>query len=163
MNPIQKDNISPVQVLEGLKKRLQHRYTIAAERQNNKSRASGRMKGLEEAMQEIDSMLAERLIVQTKQPELRMSVLESQTDIGDQVTLQVWFTRFGNNHIRSEVYRFENGSVVAYQDCINGDNGPLRMDSTFKLLYHNEPAFWTILHYAGVMDPAKVDTFYTGR
>lgn len=92
-----------------------------------------------------------------------LSVLEAETHIGNEVTLQTWFTRQGRDHIRTEMYRFENGSVVAYQDCINGENSPLYMDLMFKALYEDEPAFWTILHFAGVMNPSEIETYCTGR
>jgi hypothetical protein len=92
-----------------------------------------------------------------------LSVLEAETLIGNDVTLQRWFTRQGADVIRTEIYRFEDGSVVAYQDCINGVNSPLRMDQMFKALYEDEPAFWTILHFAGIMDPRRVETYCTGR
>lgn len=92
-----------------------------------------------------------------------ISVLEAESSIGNDVTLQRWFTRQGSDIIRTEVYRFEDGSVVAYQDCINGVNSPLRMDQMFKALYDDEPAFWTILHFAGVMDSRKVELYCSGR
>ena len=92
-----------------------------------------------------------------------LSILESETNIGDEVRIQSWFIRSGADIIKSEVYLLEAGPVVAYQDCINGVNGPLYVDATFRDFYEGEPAFANILSYAGVMDPDKIELYYTGR
>lgn len=94
---------------------------------------------------------------------IQLSVLESQTNIGEGVTLQSWFVRLGADIVRTEMYLLEDGSVVAFQDCINGVNAPLHIDSVFKALYEDEAAYGTILHYAGVLDPSKIKLYYTGR
>lgn len=163
MNPIKKENTpAAVLVLELLRKRLQHRYEEAASRQSVGGRPSGHMNGLNEAIKEVDNLILERAGWQSSSPPFRLSVMESQTTIGNGVTLQVWFTRAGADNIRSELYCLEDGSVVAYQDCVNGVNEPLHMESMFRSLYEDEPAFGAILHYSGVMNPNKIEMYHMG-
>lgn len=154
-----KSTTAVVLALELLKERLQRRYDEAADRQHRGKKPSGRMTGLAEAIREVDNLIQEHPSLQEFGPILRMSIPESQTDIGHGVELQVWFNRVGENNVRSEAYLFEDGSVVAYQDCVNGVNTPLHMSSMFKVLYEGEPAFDTILTYAGVSDINKVKLY----
>ena len=164
MYPIKKeDKPNSVRVLETLRDRLQDKYELAAGRQTVGSKPSGHMCGLKEALQEVDQMLQERAGWKSSPPPMQLSMMESQTDIGCGVTLQSWFTRLGADIIRTELYSLEDGSVVAFQDCINGVNEPLHMDSIFKAMYEDEFAFGTILHYSGVLDPNKIELYYTGR
>lgn len=164
MDPIKKENTpSAVLVLETLRKRLQNKYDQAARRQTSAGRPSGHMNGLNEAIKEVDNLILERMSWQSLAPPMRLSVLESQTQLLHGVTLQVWFTRAGEDNIRSDLYCFEDGSVVAYQDCINGVNGPLYMESMFRAMYEDEPAFWVIMHYAGVMNPTQLHMYCMGR
>lgn len=164
MNPIKKENTpSAVLVLETLRKRLQSKYDQAAKRQTSGGIPSGHMKGLSEAIKEVDRLILERSGWQSAAPPMRLSVLESQTQLSHGVTIQSWFTRAGSDNIRSELYCFEDGSVVAYQDCINGVNGPLYMESMFRALYEDEPVFGVILHYAGVMEPTLIQMYHMGR
>lgn len=164
MYPIKKEKTpSSVRVLETLRGRLQDKYELAASRQTVGSKPSGHMCGLREALQEVDQLLQERAGWKSSPPLMHISVMESQTDIGYGVTLQSWFTRLGDDIIRTEMYLAEDGSVVAFQDCVNGVNEPLHMDSIFKAMNEDEFAFGTILHYAGVMDPNKIELFFAGR
>lgn len=146
-------------VLGILKDRLKRRYAAAAGSQCTGKNPSGHMNGLSEAIREVENLIQEQSKVEAFYAAPRMSVLESQTDIGDGVRLQVWFNRVGGTNIRSEVYKFEDGSVIAYQDCINGKTAPLHMSSAFKALYEGEPAFDTILSCAGVLDLNKVELY----
>lgn len=152
-----------VAALEILRRRLQRKYTQAESAQSSTKRPSGRMRGLAEAIQEVDFLIKERGNREFTPNPFQLSLLEAQTNIGHGVTLQSWFTKAGNNHIRSEVYLFEDGSVIAYQDCIDGVTEPLHMEEMFKALHESEPVYWWILHYAGVMDPSKVQLYYMGR
>jgi hypothetical protein len=162
--PIKKeDKPNSVRVLETLRSRLQDKYELAAGRQTVGSKPSGHMCGLKEALQEVDQLIQERAGWKTSPPRMYMSVLESQTDMGNGIILQSWFTRLGADIIRTELYSLEDGSVVAFQDCVNGVNEPLHMDSIFKAMYEDEFAFGTILHYSGVLDPGKIELYYTGR
>lgn len=96
-------------------------------------------------------------------PLVKLSILESQTKIGYGVTLKSWFTRDGHNIIRSETYQLEDGSVVAFQDCINGENQPLHIDKVFKDLCEGEPEFDLILRHSGTFDASKLQMYSTGR
>lgn len=96
-------------------------------------------------------------------PEVHLSVMESRTNLGHGVTLQSWFTRNGKTIIRTELYSLEDGSIVAYQDCVNGAWDPLYMESTFADFYHDEDNMATILNYAGVSDLDRVCRFNMGR
>lgn len=164
MYPIKKENKpESVLVLEALRRRLQKKYELAAGRQNGGVRPSGHMCGLSEAMKEVDQLLQERSGWKSSPPQIHMSVMESQTTLPEGVALQVWFTRMGQDIIRSDLYFLEDGSVVAYQDCVNGVHEPLYVDSVFKSLYEDEPAFGVILHYAGVLDVNRIELYYSGR
>lgn len=164
MYPVKKeDKPNSVRVLETLRSRLQDKYELAAGRQTVGSKPSGHMCGLREALQEVDQLLQERAGWKSSPPPMQLSVMESQTDIGCGVTLQSWFNRLGADIIRTELYLLEDGSVVAFQDCVNGVNEPLYMDSIFKAMYEDEFAFGTILQYSGVLDPSKIELYYTGR
>lgn len=87
-------------------------------------------------------------------------VRESSTLISDEITLESWFIRGASFVARSELYKAIDGSVVAFQDNINGVNGPLHMDSRFKSLYEDEPEFEIILKYSGVLDPTKIKLYH---
>lgn len=146
-------------VLKLLKERIQRKYSEAAERQTAGKKPSGHMNGLTEALLEVDNLLHECSVLKIPGGVPTMSILEYQTDIGHGMKLQVWFNRAGGNHTRSEVYLFDEGYVVAYQDCVNGVNSPLYMSSKFKTLTEGEPAFDVILAYAGVLDPNKIELY----
>lgn len=164
MYPIKKeDKPECVRVLEILKQRLQKRYELAAGRQTNGIIPSRYMRGLSDSIQEIDQLLQEKAGWNPSPPQIHLSVMESQTTLSEGVILQSWFTRMGQDIIRSELYFLGDGSVVAYQDCVNGVNEPLYVDGIFKALYEDEPVFGAILHYAGVHDSSKIELYYTGR
>lgn len=121
---------------------------------------------INEAIQEVCNMMLEYqpdLTSPAVSPGASMSVMESQTDIGHGVTLQCWFTRNRMSVICSDVYALEDGSIVAYQDCVDGENGPLYMEETFKQFNEGEKDQETILSWAGVYDLNKVLTFNRGR
>ncbi len=91
-----------------------------------------------------------------------LSILQDTTKVTSSISAQSWFTRFGNTITTSEVYLYQ-GRVVAFQDCLNGEQQPLFMDLMFKELYKDEPELYSILKHAGVLDLDKVETFSTGR
>lgn len=91
-----------------------------------------------------------------------LTVLENQTLLPHGVTLSSWFCLNEGTIARVETYQIEDGSVVAYQETINGVSELLHMDSAFKTLHKEEDDFATILKYAGVLDPDKIPVFYTG-
>ena len=92
-----------------------------------------------------------------------LQLLESTYTLEGEVIVQSWFVRDGDNITRTEVYFHQCGSVVAFQDCVNGENRPLHMDMMFKALYEGETAFESILQHSGVHDPSKILIFSTGR
>lgn len=92
-----------------------------------------------------------------------LQVMESSYTLEGDVVVQTWFIRDGNTITRTELYFHQCGSVVAFQDCINGENQPLQMDMMFKVLYEGETAFESILQHSGVHDPSKIQIFSTGR
>lgn len=121
---------------------------------------------INEAIQEVCNMMLEYqpdLTLPVVSPGASMSVMESQTDIGHGVTLQCWFTRNRVSVICSDMYALEDGSIVAYQDCVDGETGPLYMDENFKQFHEGEKDQETILSCAGVHDLNKVLTFNRGR
>ena len=91
-----------------------------------------------------------------------LTVLENQTHLPHGVTLSSWFCLNEGIITRVETYQIEDGSVVAYQDTVNGTSEPLPMDLAFKTLHKDEDDFATILNYAGILDPNKIPVFYTG-
>lgn len=96
-------------------------------------------------------------------PRVHLSVMESRTNIGHGVTLQSWFTRDGNTIIRTELYSIADGSIVAYQDCINGAWDPLYMEQNFVTFHREEDDMTTILKFAGVSSPDQACLFDMGR
>lgn len=152
------------QVLETLQWRLENK--LAANRKLSlagRPSIKGYCQGLEDALAEIQQIqsIALKSCAFVNTPTVQ--VLESSTDIGHGVTLRSWFTRNGPTVVRSETYQLEDGSVVAYQDTINGQPGLLHMDMAFKALHSEEEDFDIILKYAGVLDPNKILIFYAGR
>ena len=92
----------------------------------------------------------------------RLSILENQTLLPHGVTLSSWFCLNEGNVIRVETYQVSDGSVVAYQETINGESELLHMDLAFKTLHKDEDDLATILKYSGVLDVDKIPVFYTG-
>lgn len=79
------------------------------------------------------------------------------------VHMEVWFTRSGSDIIRTEVFQAYDGSVVAYQDCVNGEWKPLYMERQFLALNAGEADFQAILEWSGVLDASKIQLFDCGR
>ena len=152
------------QVLETLQWRLENK--LAANRElslTGRPSLKGYCRGLEDALVELSQVQNIALMNRNPEPAVAFPILESTTDIGHGVTLCSWFIRSGTNITRSETYQLEDGSVVAYQDTVNGQSDLLHMDLAFKALHAGEDDFDTILKYAGVLDPDKIPVFYTGR
>lgn len=93
---------------------------------------------------------------------LDMQVLESQHPIGKGITVESWFIRKCFSCCRTELYKAEDGSVVAYQDWVEGKWGELYMEKHFLLLNEGEPEVQAILDWAGV-SLSKVKIFDMGR
>lgn len=151
----------PILVLMSLREKLKSKYEEASQRQTAGGRPSGHMNGLDEAIKEVDNLILEGDFCGVNP--IRLSIPEDKQKLGHGVTFQSWFTRVGSDHIRTEVYQFKDGSVVAYQDCVNGVHKPLRMERMFKVLYQSEPAFDTIIKYAGVLDADALELYDMGR
>lgn len=88
-----------------------------------------------------------------------IQILESQTVLPEGVILESWFIRNGLCIARSEVYKLEDGSVVAFQDSCNGQTSPLYMDEKFKSLYVGEPQYEAILRYSGVVGTNRIQVY----
>lgn len=98
---------------------------------------------------------------------LDMQVLESQHPIGKGVTVESWFIRKSGSCCRTELYKAEDGSVVAYQDWVGGKWGELHIELQFLQQNHiqlndMEPELKAIIDWAGV-SLSKVKTFDMGR
>lgn len=96
-------------------------------------------------------------------PGIRISILESKILLKHGVTLETWFNRDWDFIVRTEIYKAEDGSVVAYQDCIEGKWEPLRVEKNFLELNEGEDNLRVILESAGVFDTNKIVTFNCGR
>lgn len=102
-------------------------------------------------------------------PGIRMSVKESETilnrtnTLSPGITLESWFNRDWDFIVRTEIYKAEDGSVVAYQDCIEGKWEPLHVEKNFLELNEEEDNLRVILESAGVFDSNKIVTFNCGR
>jgi hypothetical protein len=92
-----------------------------------------------------------------------MSIKESELLLEHGVTLESWFNRDWSFIVRTEIYKAEDGSVVAYQDCIEGKWEPLYVEKNFLELNEEEDNLQVILECAGVYDLSKVKTFNCGR
>ena len=90
-------------------------------------------------------------------------VMESFEIIGAGMTAQRWFVRSQGDVCRTVLYLFNDEWVVAFQDCINGENCPLYMDEAFMDLHRDEPEFEAILLHSGVLSINKIQTYNTGR
>ena len=96
-------------------------------------------------------------------PVINLTVKESEMHLPGPVHMESWFTRNGSNVIRTEIYQACDGSVVAYQDCINGEWQPLYMEKNFIEHNKGEDDFESILKWTGVHDLSKIKTFNCGR
>ena len=96
-------------------------------------------------------------------PGIRMSVQESRTLLGHGIVAESWFNRDWGFIVRTEIYKTEDGSVVAYQDCIEGRWEPLHVEKNFLEFNKDEDCLRTILDFAGVFDINKIVTFNCGR
>lgn len=160
---IDKENKTEVQeVLDSLRWRLENKLAAQLPLKSRPS-VKGYCLGIEDAIRELEQVQDITLKSQSHTPLINLPVLESTTSIGHGVTLECWFIRAGTNITRSDIYHLEDGSVVAYQDTVNGQRGLLHMDAVFKALQDDEDDFNTILEYAGVFDTSKIPVFYTGR
>lgn len=129
---------------------------------SNKPSTRGYYDGLGEAIREIQELQASALADSTS-AHVQLQTMESSTDIGNGVILECWFIRNGVTIIRSDLYKLEDGSVVAFRDTIDGTLGPLHMDMAFKVFNEAEDSMATILRDSGVFDLNNVRVFYTGR
>ena len=96
-------------------------------------------------------------------PGIRMSIKESETPLKHGVILESWFNRDWDFIVRTEIYKAKDGSVVAYQDCIEGKWEPLHVEKNFLELNEEEDNLRVILESAGVFDINKIVTFNCGR
>ena len=91
-------------------------------------------------------------------PVINLSIKETELSLPNNVYLEIWFTRSGADVIRTELYKAYDGSVVAYQDCVNGEWQPLYMDQNFLDMNKDEDDLATILGFTGVYDLSKINT-----
>lgn len=84
--------------------------------------------------------------------------------INDHVSVESWFTREDGVLVRTEIYKAEDGSVVAFQDCVMGDWKPLHVEKQFFELFEGEPDLECILKCSGVLDiRGRIELFDMGR
>lgn len=90
-------------------------------------------------------------------------LLPSRMSSSPCMTVESWFSKCGVVTTRTELYKSEDGSVVAYQECCCGKWGPLHIERNFLELNKEEDSVEAILKYSGVFDLKKVQTFDLGR
>lgn len=83
--------------------------------------------------------------------------------LGAGMTAQRWFIRNGGHVSRSVLYLLNDEWVVAFQDCVDGEDKPLYMDEAFMSLHKDEPEYEAILLHSGVFNLNKIQTYSTGR
>ena len=90
--------------------------------------------------------------------------LERSYNMPHGITQETWFiTRRGLLRslppIRRELYKAEDGSVIAIRDSGVGVDTALYMDEEFFDLYKGEPEIEVILYDQGITDYSKVKLF----
>lgn len=96
--------------------------------------------------------------------DLDFQTLESSFTIAHDITREVWFvTRRGFLRslppVRREVYKAEDGSVIAIRDSGVGVDTALYMDEDFMDFYKGEPEMEVILSDQGITDYSKIRLF----
>lgn len=91
-------------------------------------------------------------------------VLEDSCSLRHGITLQTWFiTRKGLFSslppIRRDLYKAENGSVVAFRDYGIGVDTSLYMDEEYLQFFNGEPEIDVIMGDQGITDLDKIKTF----
>lgn len=97
-------------------------------------------------------------------PSVRISTQEGvpiQLDGG--IWFESWFTREDDVLVRTEIYKAEDDSVVAFQDCVLGDWKPLYVEKQFFELFQGEDSLQAIMNQSGVQDVTKFRLFDMGR
>ena len=95
---------------------------------------------------------------------IEFQTLESRYNLPHDITHETWFiTRRGflNNlsPIRREVYKAQNGWVVAFRDSGVGVDRSLYMDEEFLDFFKGEPELDVIMSDQGIADYSKVKLF----
>ena len=90
--------------------------------------------------------------------------LESRYILPHDITHETWFvTRRGFLRtlppVRREVYKMEDGSVVAVRDSGMGADPALYMDEEFMDFFKGEPEMDVIMNDQGITDYSKVKLF----
>lgn len=96
--------------------------------------------------------------------DLDFQTLESIYAMPHDITHEIWFvTRRGFLRslppVRREVYKAEDGSVIAVRDSGIGVDTALYVDEDFMDLYKGEPEMDVILSDQGITDYSKVKLF----
>lgn len=95
---------------------------------------------------------------------LDFQTLESKRNMPHDITYECWFvTRRGLLKslppVRREVYKAEDGSVIAFRDSGAEVDPNLYMDEDFMDFYKGEPEMDVILSDQGITDYSKVKLF----
>lgn len=96
--------------------------------------------------------------------DLDFQTLESSRTMPHDITYEKWFvTRRGFLRVlppvRREVYKAEDGSVIAIRDSGVGVDTALYVDEEFMDFYKGEPEMDVILSDQGITDYSKVKLF----
>lgn len=91
-------------------------------------------------------------------------VLESSFTLPHDITHETWFvTRKGLFSslppIRRELYKAEDGSVVAVRDFGMGADTSLYMDEEYLMFFKGEPELDVIMHDQGITDYSLIKTY----
>ena len=95
---------------------------------------------------------------------IEFQTLEARHSMPHDITYEKWFiTRRSFLHslppIRREVYKAQDGSVIAFRDSGVGIDKALYMDQDFFEFYNGEPELDTILSDQGITNKYKVKLF----
>ena len=96
--------------------------------------------------------------------DLDFQTLELRQNMPHDITHEIWFvTRRGFLRslppVRREVYKAEDGSVIAFRDSGVGVDTALYVDEEFMDFYKGEPEIDVILSDQGITDYSKVKLF----
>ena len=91
-------------------------------------------------------------------------VLESSFTLGHDITHETWFiTRRGIFSslppMRRDLYKAEDGSVVAFRDSGIGVDPDLYMDEEYLMFFNDEPEIDVIMSDQGITDINKIKTY----
>lgn len=94
---------------------------------------------------------------------LQFQCLESSERIGQDITREIWFMTTNEGvPVRRTLYKAEDGSVVAIQDCGKGFEPDLFVETMFYELNKNEDNWLKVQTDSGVYSISHIHLFDMG-